>query len=1135
MQLTAILRPGSCLGRPKQFIRVMKLSALFLLAFCLQLSARTTGQTITLSVSNVSMKEVFRAIQQQTGLNILVSEKVLEKTGKVSLSVKDMPVEDVLNICFRNEQLSYAIVDGTIVVKSKPSSTVDLQSTTTLASAPPPIDIHGRVTDSLGNPLVGASVTVKGSRKGTETDANGNFTLTGVNDNAIILISFTGFETRQIALTSNPGLKSGGDISGVPFTLTLIRSTSSLDQVQIIAYGTTTQRLNTGDVTTVTAADIEKQPVSNPLLALEGRVPGLFITQATGLPGSGVTVQIRGQNSIASGNDPFYVIDGVPYVSQLLPNLGQILGGSASGFYTGNPLSYINPSDIESISVLKDAAATAIYGSRAANGAILITTKNGKAGPTKVDINIQNGWGKVTRKLKLLNTQQYLQMRHEAISNDGLTTQPTDYDINGTWDTTRYTDWQKEFIGGTSQYTNVNATVSGGSVNTQYLIGGTYHRETTVFPGDFADQKGSLHFNINSVSPNQKFRIQLSGNYLVDNNQLPSTDLTKQAILFAPDAPPLYNADGSLNWAPNASGISTFYTNPLSYLYNKYQTITNNLVGNALISYQILPGLEIRSSFGYTNMQTNESSIFPLVDIAPELRSTSERFSVYANNNINSWIIEPQVSYKQVIGLGRIEVLAGTTIDQSKANGQQLSGSGYNSDLVLGDIHSAAIVSARSSTHSVYKYNAVFGRINYNWQDKYIIDLTARRDGSSRFGSANQFHNFGAVGASWIFSQEKFIKSNLSFISFGKFRASYGTTGNDQIGDYQFLSLYSPTSVGVAYQGAVGLQPNGLTNPYLQWEETKKLEFGMDIGVLKDRILFNVSYYHNRSSNQLLPYALPNITGFGGITRNFPATVQNTGWEFTLNTTNVKTRDFNWSTHINLSIPQNKLVAFPNLATSPYASIFVIGQPLSLVKEFHLLGVDPATGIFQFGAAHGNITTLPDTAANNAYATALINTSPMFYGGFQNTFQYKGFELDVLFQFVKQKIPNYFFGSYPGNFDEGSGNQPVSVLNHWQKPGDIAANQRYNSDFSLGETFSDAAGSDAAWKSVYYIRLKNLSLSWQIPDIWQRKVHLQNSRLFILAQNLLTITDYLGLDPETTSTQTLPPLRVLTLGVQVGL
>jgi TonB-linked SusC/RagA family outer membrane protein len=733
----------------------------------------------------------------------------------------------------------------------------------------------------------------------------------------------------------------------------------------------------------------------------------------------------------------------------------------------------------------------------------------------------------------LMNTQEYLLMRHEALNNDGITTPAaTDYDVNGLWDTTRYTDWQKTLIGGTAHYTNLTVTISGGNSTTQYLLGSTYHRETTVFPGNFADQKGSVHFNLNNTSSDQKFRLQFSASYMVDNNELPNIDLTNLAMTLAPDAPPAYKADGSLNWVPDSSGNSSFYSNPLAQLYNTYSNKTNNLISNAIASYQIMPGLNIKSSFGYTNLQSNEITTYPLIAIQPELQANSPRVAGYSDNNINSWIIEPQIDYKKALGKGDIEGLIASTIEQSNSKGQQLGGTGYNSDLVLDDIGSAANVFVLSTYVATYKYNALFGHLNYKWDDKYLLSLNARRDGSSRFGSANQFHDFGSVGIGWIFSKEPFVQNALPFVSFGKFKASYGTTGNDQIGDYKFLSLYVPNNVGFPYQGATGLAVNGISNPYLQWEETKKEQFGFDVGLLRDRILFSAIYSHNRSSNELLSYGLPIITGVPSITENFPATVQNTSWELTLNTTNIKGKNFSWSSRINLTVPRNKLVAFPNLATSSYAGTYFVGQPITLLEAYHYLGVDPQTGQYEVADSHGTPTTTPNYTTDR---TVMINTSPKLYAGFNNSFRFKGIELNIFFQFVNQKGPNFNYGTaVPGYFNT---NQPVSVLNRWQKPGDIKPIQLYNSTGSLSSVFGNVSGaaSDAGYSNASFARLKNLSLSWQLPEKWTKKAHLQYCRLYLQGQNLLTFTKYSGLDPETLSSSTLPPLRVMTAGIQITL
>ncbi len=1109
MQLTAILT--------LQLFRVMKLTALLIFIAFLHVSARTNGQTVTLSVRDVSMKTVFREIQKQTGLNIMIKESLLEKAGRVTLDVKDMPVENVIALCLKNQSLKYTMEGGSIVIRSSqplPSGGGDS------LSSPPPIDIHGRVTDSLGNPLAGASITVKGSKKGIQTNANGEFDLKNVNDNATLLVSFTGYTHQEINLTGQNSVN-----------VKLIHSNSPLDQVQIIAYGTTTQRLSTGDVTTVTAKEIEQQPISNPLAALEGRVAGLVVIQTTGAPGGGFNVQIRGQNSIASGNNPFYVIDGVPYPSQTPGLINSTLQG-------GSPLNFINPADIESIEVLKDADATSIYGSQAANGAILITTKKGKAGRMNVNLSTYAGTGSVTRNPQLLNTQQYLSMRNEAFANDGATPSPnSDYDLTY-WDTTRYTNWEKVLLGNTAHYNDAQASVSGGNNNTQYLVNAGYHRETSVFPtispGQGADQKASAHFNLVSTSDNKKFKFSLTGSYVSDVNTVQPNDFTITAYTLPPDAPAIYNKDGTLNWEPLSPGQTGTWTNPFGSLYQTYKATTSNLVSNSIIIYTLAPGLDIKASFGYTITQTNELINTPTTSADPGLNVTPQQFSnsQLETQNTHSWIIEPQVNYRAQLGkAGILTVLLGSTFQENVTNLQYLYAVGFPSDALLGDISTAGHIYPFASQDADYKYNATFGRLNYNWQDKYILNLSGRRDGSSRFGPGNQFANFGAVGGAWIFTNETFFKQHLQFLSFGKIRGSYGTSGNDQIGDYRYLDLFYPNSVSNPYQNIQTLMPGGLSNPNFAWEVNKKLEGGLELGFLKDRITATINVFRNRSSNQLTNIPLSAVTGFYGITGNLPALVQNTGIEMAFRSINIKNKNFTWGSSLNVTVPRNKLLAYPDLVNSSYANSLVIGQPLTIKKVYHSIGVNDTTGLYEYSTYQGTTTNTPNSQTD---MTSLVNTLPRFYGGLENTLQFRQFSLDFLFQFVKQTGINFLSKSYnmPGTMI----NQPVAILNHWQKPGDSKSYEMYSQNFSSNafNAYSYLSYSDASYSDASFIRLKNVSLSYTLPISTVQRWHLQTIRFYVQGQNLLTFTKYKGNDPESQNFYTLPPVRALTVGLQVS-
>ncbi|OQP67822.1 hypothetical protein A4R26_32715 [Niastella populi] len=987
-------------------------------------------------------------------------------------------------------------------------------------------DVRGVVFDDNSAPLPGVNVMVKGTDKITSTNNRGEFQLKNIQANAVLVVSSVGYSKQEIAVNNKTDVR-----------IQLKVAIGTLDEVQFVAYGTTSKRLSTGNVASVKAGDIEKQPVQNPLLALQGRVAGLSVTQTSGLAGTNLRINIQGPNSLRSGSNPLYVIDGVPIDAQL-PSTGldHVLSSSGANFNGwGNPLNYLNPADIESMDVLKDADATAIYGSRAANGAILITTKKGKAGVMKFDLNMQAGFGKMTRRLKMLNTRQYLDMRYEAFANDGIDwTRPSVSAIDlKVWDTTRYTNWQDELLGGTAKYTNLSASVSGGSNTSRYLISGTYHKETTVFPfpDDFADKKGALHFNLDANSANNNFKLQFSGNFMADNNQLPQTDLTQTGLLMEPHAPSLLNEDGSINWAPDANGNTTLSdANVMIQRYNRYVNKTYNLVSSLTMGYTVLPGLDVKSSFGFNYMQTNDFSPAPHIAVAPELRATTERGAGMGDRNIKSWIIEPQVTYSTAISKGKLELLLGSTFQDKKARSGYVYGSGYATDELLEDLHAAADVTASIFTISRYKYNAFFGRVNYNWRDKYIVNVNARRDGSTRFGARNRFHNFGSIGGAWIFSNENLVKDKARFISFGKVRGSYGTTGNDQIGDYQFLSLYNLVNTPVPYQRITGLVPAGLPNPDLQWEETRKLQLGLDLGFWQDRLVINATWVRNRSSNQLLQYSLPYVAGFTGYTVNFPATIQNRNWEFTVTGRIIQKRNFSWTSNANLTIPRNKLLRFPGLAASTYAAFLVIGEPIDITRYYRYIGVAPGSGDYLFADKNGHPTVAPDPATDR---TVILSRLQQLYGGLQNNLTYKGIQLDVLFQFVKQPGYNdvaFWNGNrYPGMFIRGNSNQPVTVLDRWRKAGDNASVAR----FRTGEV-PNIISSDHRFLDVSYIRLKNVALSWGLPQQWINKARFRSVRIYVHGQNLLTITRFKGLDPEAQSISSLPPLRVLTFGLQAG-
>ncbi|MBO9573541.1 MAG: SusC/RagA family TonB-linked outer membrane protein, partial [Chitinophagaceae bacterium] len=541
------------------------------------------------------------------------------------------------------------------------------------------------------------------------------------------------------------------------------KNISQLDEVQYIAYGTQTKRFSVGNVTTVKGEDIAKQPVNNVMLALQGRVPGLTVIQQTGVNGGAVKIRIQGENSINSGNNPLIVIDGVPYPTDLPMDASSIELIGNGGF--GSPLSFLNTNDIESVDVLKDADATSIYGSRAANGAILITTKKGKPGKMRVNINLQQGWSKVSRKMKLLDRRQYLDMRYEAINNSGMI--PTDNralfppyvyapDLL-LWDTTRSTDWQEELIGETAQYSNYNASVSGGTATTSYLVGLTYNRQTDVFPGNHALTSGGLHFNLNTASLNQRFKLQFTASSAVTDNQLPGIDLTNDALKLVPVAPALFNAD-TLNWELDRAGKQS-WNNPLVNSYRmQFNSISRSLTSNLTAGYTFLPGLELRTQLGFSQAQSNSSGKTLLTAIPPSLRSFSTNRAGFSNVSTSTLIAEPQLTYNRHFGKLRFDGLVGGTLQQNFSQNWNMEGQGYTSDLLLNGITGAA-TTTQFFDKSIYKYNALFTRLGLNFDNQYLLNFSGRRDGSSRFGDKRRFHDFGSVGLGWIMSEARWMES----------------------------------------------------------------------------------------------------------------------------------------------------------------------------------------------------------------------------------------------------------------------------------------------------------------------------------------------------------------------------------------
>jgi TonB-linked SusC/RagA family outer membrane protein len=1098
-------------------LRIMRLTAFLLFIGCMAASAKGFTQKITLDEKDAPLIKVLHEIEKQSGYQFFFSDRDLKLSNPITIEAKNADFADVLQQCFKDQPLSYEIVDNTVVVKLR-GLTPSLPS---LDSLPPKsVKVMGILYNESGEPLSGANVIIKETEKGTTTNARGEFDLGAIPVNSTLVFSFIGYAPQQIKVKNVPA----------DLRIYLKVAKNELDKIVIQAYGTTTQRLNTGNIATVTAAEIERQPTMNPLTALEGQVPGVVVTQQSGYASSPFKVEIRGRSTINPGipSEPLYIIDGVPLTILETGNAGGYSTGSVgvtqNGFlgpaYGQSPFFSINPEDIESMTVLKDADATAIYGSRGANGVIIITTKKGKAGKSKFDMNIYQGASEVTQRFSMMNLQQYLTMRREAFQNNNVkATTNNAYDLLS-WDTTKGTDWQKSLWGNIGHTTDVQAALSGGDKQNTFRVAGTYHKETSILTASGADQRGSFQFNLTHKSLDQRLTFSFTSLYSYTQSNL--AYFSGAMITLAPDAPQLFTSPGVLNW----KGWGTMggqLENFGGSLLNTYVAKTGMLNSTMSLQYDIFRGLSAKLQLGYNTEHEAQTGADPIA--AQDPTTSPMGAATFGNNDANGAIVEPQLTYDQRISKGKLSAMLGGSYQSSNLTGNTTYGYGYTNDNLLNSIANAGSTTAYDD-FAQYRYEAGFGRVNYNWEDKYILNLSARRDGSSKFGPGRQFGNFGAVGAAWIFTEEGWFKQHLPILSFGKFRGSYGITGLDAINNYQYLSLWTGERT-YPYDGSNSLTPGILGNPDLEWQTNKKLEGALTLGFLKDRFTAEIAHYRNRSSNQLVTFGLPRITGFGSITSNLPALVQNMGWETTLRAKIIDHSTFTWTANFNIGINRNKLLSYPNLSQSPYASTFVVGKSLSLQKFLHYTGVDPLTGQYSFQDRDHDGTINTYTVTGQSNDLYYQDMSIKFDGGFGTNVRYKSLELVVFCRFRNQ-LARASISSYPGTINA---NQSTLFLDRWQKPGDHASYARYTTQTTQNDQ-NFYGYSDGVLSNGSYIRLQNLSLSYDFPTTWLKKAGLQGCRIYGRGQNLFLWSKYEGLDPDVPSFGSLPMSKIFVGGIQ---
>ncbi|WP_221198095.1 SusC/RagA family TonB-linked outer membrane protein [Chitinophaga barathri] len=1096
----------------------MKLSFFLILVASLQLSAETYGQRVRLKYDGADLATVLRDIQRATGFNLAGKYNLVKTARPVTISRDSVDLAEALRLLEVGQDLRLSLMGRSILINERFA----------IATAEPP-NIVDDTSRRSGFPITGliigegdvplSDVTVQNltTGKGTYTKASGVFILQNVNLGDRVRVSYVGYADQLFTVGSNREVN-----------LRLKVETVGLNAVQKEGYQITSKRYSNANVTTVKGTVIERYPVANIATALQGRVPGLTVTPTSGYKSGPFRFVIRGESTINGPSDPLIVIDGVPLNPLTIVTDANVVseysGFNQSGI-TGpsggqSPLYSLSPSDIESIEVLKDGEATAIWGSRGGKGVIMVTTKRGKPGKTRFDITASSGVNFVPRNYPMLDTKTYFEMRREAFANDGIAPDESNaYDLK-LWDSTRYTDWQRYFWNGTSNLTQADVSVSGGDKLTTFRVSGSFVNFQALNTLAGSDQKITNQIAIEHKSLNRKLSLSF-----VNYFSFMKSDMISMvgSVVLPPNAPEVFDEENRLNykgWYP----ISDRY--PFGSIWQPYTAKTTYINSQLSASYKILQPLLFKIDFGYSQNFQNQIMIFPIASKNPLDNPTGS--SIIGQANSGRIIIEPQLEFRKFFLNGDFRAQVGATYQTVAQNGSNSRGDGFVNDNLIRSIENAPIQYG-SNVGGEYKYAAAFGRISYIWKSKLTANLTGRRDGSSRFAAGRNIGNFYSAGLGYIISEDNYFKRSLPFVNFAKIRGSYGVTGSDRIADYKYLTRWQSLPSAATYLSSVTYRSVQHANPYLEWQTDKMIDFGIQLGILDDRIGIEASWYQRRSGNQLLEFALPSATGFQSVTANFPATVQNRGIELSVSFNPIRKSNIDLKIYANAFSNKNILLKYPGIEESPYASIFEVGQPIKITRVLKLTGVDPQTGNYTFEDRNkdGRIDYNAFSADNDLISKDLSIRSD---GGVGIDFRYRKFEISIFFQFRIADGQNALYrGLVPGE----AANIPKEVYDsRWQKPGDIAKSARLR----VIQQESDVAFqiSDGVITNANFVRLNNLEFRYNLPEGASKKLGMTSCNVFIRGNNLLLITGYKGSDPELQSFGSLPIMSALTAGAKLS-
>jgi len=988
--------------------------------------------------------------------------------------------------------------------------------------------VTGTVTDTKdGSVIAGVTVKVKGLNRATQTATDGTFSIGVPAGGKTLVFSFIGYQDVEMPVADNMAVK-------------LTASERNLNEVVVVGYGRAVKRDITGSISRVTTKDIEDFPAPSFESAIQGKAAGVVIQSGSGKLGQGIQVQIRGVSSISASSQPLYVVDGLPI---------QTISQSDPLNEPTNPLADINPNDIESIEILKDASAAAIYGARASNGVVLITTKKGKNNQaTSIQLDVNDGFSNPARLRHFINAKQYVQLIEQAAVNDANIDFKNDdsgfptlqdaldaykqfyesavldqYALGTDWRKNAVnTDWQSQLYRNNAQNKQVNLSATGGDAKTKFFISGTYtDQDAIVVVNKFYRYGGRLNLE-HSASDKLTLGLDVS----IDRSQINrvSNDnafSTPGQLVAQLPISPLKDSTGAING-------QTLYPNGIfDAQFNSDHQVTTRTIGDAYAVYSILPSLSFRSEFGADlyNLYQEQFDGKETIDGGGIGKGQLTINQSTAFNTNNYFTYNPKFK-----GNSKLNAVLGMSYLQTETKSALTQAEGFPSDAIK-TLSGATNVTSSSSASGKSSFLSYFLRGTYSLADKYLFSGSIREDGSSRFGPTHRYGWYPAASAGWVLSEEKFLK-NANFLNFLKLRASYGLTGNAEIGDNNFLPLYGVSN----YPNLPGFVPAQLGNPDLKWEKTAQADIGLDFGFFKNRLSGEVDVYKKHTSDLLLFVNIPTSTGYSSILKNL-GTMDNKGIEVTLNSVNIDAGGFRWTTSFNAAYNKNRVIDIHGQIIQDASGLerAVEGQPIGVFYMPKFAGVDKQTGDALYIDASGKTTTNFD----GAQRMVVGKSTPDWTGGFNNTFSYKGIDLSVFFNFVSGDDVYNAAGLYMSSgFGHGLDNQTTDILNAWTKPGDVTNVPRVSLSYPTGTKNSSRWLYDGS-----YIRLRNVTLGYTLPKSVLKAVKLSSVRIYVTGINLATFTKYPG-DPEVNTAvianiggnqdfYTIPQAKTITAGITV--